>query len=351
MEMVQDQKSGDNNTKTEYVNVLVMASMRTGSSFVGELFKQNPEFLYIFEPLRALKLHDNDAMLPVLGIEMLRDMYKCNFKTKTTKDFLTNLYNPRVKSGKRDIVRVWVDELERGGATCDYGDGTCFKMSPPRASNSCSGFKYRGIKTIRIQDLNLVVYLMNLADIKLKVINVLRDPRAMMASAIPLHLSKYQKASRSATQYTLTTEHWDDDLDHRLNVYCTSMMRNFLLGTKGTWMPKNQYVPLRYEDMAAAPYDVARKVYDFLGLKLPEIVTKWLEKNTVADLKNDHALYAYTTKRNSTAAAQGWRGRMTFDLAKKIENTGDCGRFMDLLGYRKVIDQGMLQNISVSLLV
>ncbi|XP_077987545.1 carbohydrate sulfotransferase 1-like [Glandiceps talaboti] len=338
--------SVDEKDNSQPINVLVVASMRTGSSFVGELFKQNPDFLYIFEPLRALQLGDNDPLLPVQGIEMFEDMYTCNFSTPTTMDFLNKLYNPRIPVGKKDIVRAWVDDSSQ---ECGAHDTYCHRMNSKTASHSCNGYKYRSIKTIRLQDLNLLVYLMSHHQVQLRIINVMRDPRAMMASVMPLQLGKYRKASKRDTHFVLKTEHLDEDLLHRLNVYCTTMLHNILLGTKGKWLPKNKYFPLRYEDMANSPMTIAEKIYDFLGISLHTNVRNWLERNTKEDIKGDHGMYAYLTKRNSTATAQSWRSRITFDLAKVIENTGDCPQFMELLRYKKVKTPEMLQDVSISL--
>ncbi|XP_002734475.3 carbohydrate sulfotransferase 1-like [Saccoglossus kowalevskii] len=329
------------------VNVLVLASMRTGSSFVGEIFKQNKEFLYIFEPLRGLNLKDDDPMLPVLGLEMMNDMYNCNFSTPATNAFLDKLYNARVPLGKRDVVSAWVNKKYCTGWSQKFQFfNRCLNLNSDTAEESCTSFKYKAIKIIRLHDLNSFVYLVRDPKVNLKIINVLRDPRAMMASVIPIAIHNYKAFTKEKTNFVLKKDQLSPESLQRLKTYCAMGMRNYLLGTKGKRVLGNSYFHVRYEDMASDPEKIALQIYEFLGIEFPQRVSEWIQENTNEDM-TEHALYAFKTKRNSKETSQKWRHRLNYDLVEEIENTGECARFMEVMGYRKAESQHMLSNMSI----
>ena len=45
------------NINKEEQNLIILSSLRSGSSFLGQLFNQNPSIFYYFEPL--FPLHDS----------------------------------------------------------------------------------------------------------------------------------------------------------------------------------------------------------------------------------------------------------------------------------------------------
>ncbi|XP_077987546.1 carbohydrate sulfotransferase 1-like [Glandiceps talaboti] len=347
----------DNGVKKVYntshpLNVVVLASIRTGSSFVGEILKQNPMFIYFYEPIKSLGLEDDDPRLLVQGVDMLENLYRCRFDQTSTEMFLDKMYNPKTGVGKLGIVFAWVDEsIPDVIEDCGGRHGThCFRMTPKKASETCKVYRYRGVKTIRLHELSTFLPLIKNEDIGLKIINLIRDPRAMLASVIPLHLSNFKLQGLVKVKYPLTLEHLNKGIIQRLNKYCTSLLRNILLGIRGNWFPRDQYYPLRYEDMAIAPLEMTKEVYDFLGIDMIRDVNTWLEMNTKRGYTGSFRVHPYSTRRNSHAASQAWRGRITFDLAKEIENTGDCGDLMDVVGYKRVTSPAMLKNMSISLI-
>lgn len=65
--------------------VLILANMRTGSSFVGELFGENKDVFYLFEPgLSLQRTVDNfkfgQQILVDSYLYMLRKLFLCDFK-------------------------------------------------------------------------------------------------------------------------------------------------------------------------------------------------------------------------------------------------------------------------------
>ena len=49
---------------------MIVTYMRSGSTFTGDLFNQNPDVFYVFEPLHAIRLYTTGQSW-VLGSEKL----------------------------------------------------------------------------------------------------------------------------------------------------------------------------------------------------------------------------------------------------------------------------------------
>ncbi|XP_077981797.1 carbohydrate sulfotransferase 1-like [Glandiceps talaboti] len=106
----------------------------------------------------------------------------------------------------------------------------------------------------------------------------------------------------------------------------------------GDWL-FHRYHLLRYEDLAHNPISTAQRVYEFLGLDLPETVASWLRENT------DHrAGNMYSTTRDSDETAQAWKSSLSYDVIKEAESTNGCKEFMQWAGYRQVKNDKELLN-------
>ncbi|XP_006825332.1 carbohydrate sulfotransferase 1-like [Saccoglossus kowalevskii] len=332
------------------VNVLLMASMRTGSSFLGEMFRQHPDYLYIFEPPRGLRLKDYDPMLTVNGVQMLTDIYNCDFTSPFSKPLLDNLFNPVVSLARRNVVPAWVNEKYCSGWNDQFKIYTkCSPMSPSMASESCRSFKGVVAKVIRIYDIYPWFHLMMNSTVNLKVVNLIRDPRGVIASVIPVHIKQYaSQINKQDIDIQLEEKHFDDALSRRLSLYCSTMLRNVLVSKHAKWLPEENYMAIRYEDMAENPTKAANTIFNFLGTDVHDNVKRWIKENTNYTDGSNSPYYAWETKRNSKEVSQKWRQKMTYGLAKKIEDTGDCSHLLETVGYRKVENPKQLKDPAVS---
>ncbi|XP_070581487.1 carbohydrate sulfotransferase 1-like [Ptychodera flava] len=334
---------------TPQTNVLVLASMRTGSSFIGEILNRNPKVLYAFEPIKQLMLKDGAPTLPFRGANQLRDFYACDFSSPDLKKYL-DFYNSLAPPSRLDYVKAWVNKDNCKLKLSGYGWESCKRISADGATKSCRKYDIRAVKIIRIRDLSMFTHLMADPEVNLRVLNVVRDPRGMMSSVMPLHLNNYQVISKRVADRVLSVDHFNKNpgLRDRLKAYCDSMLRNYLLGQQ-PWFPRGRHMVIRYEDAAYDPRGMAAKIYSFLGVSMHGNVLRWLDVNTnIGDNERD-LNYIYSTRRNSGQTAESWRRKVTFDLAEAIQNTGSCREFMNTMGYRIVHSAAELLNQSLSL--
>ncbi|XP_077861689.1 carbohydrate sulfotransferase 1-like [Saccoglossus kowalevskii] len=325
---------GNKSTIISRVNLLISAGMRTGSSFVSQLINSHPDFFFLFEPLYGLKdVGDNGPELAVSGVHLLSRIYSCDFSVHGISQYF-NWYN---------TLSSW------------QRDNTCQSMNEHRAKNCCLATKHMATKVIRLLDVRDFVPLMQDLEMDLKVISVVRDPRAMMTSVIPLYLSGYTFDRKTANMIR-DVKDLDDVLLERLKRYCDINLRNHALvtskvGSLFSW--KANVLQLRFEDIASDPRKTVDTIYKFIGLKTSSQVYEWITNNTNVDEKvlQKRERYGYMTQRNSTEVVSKWRRQVTLELVKAIQNTGVCARYMQVFGYESVNNAYQLHDDTFNLYV
>ncbi|XP_038056097.1 carbohydrate sulfotransferase 3-like [Patiria miniata] len=312
------------------VRMFILANMRTGSSFVGDIFGSSSDVFYLFEPGLSLNealenLEDRPRVLSGVYLRMLRRLYLCDFRQL---DFYLQWLSQKDMFNLRKLAPRLHDLCSKSPAK-----GSC-TITREMATESCQQSKYLVVKSIRIPDIMLLMPMMEDEAIKLKVVHLVRDPRPMIASRV--------------IALTRTRVTWlSDSIREFLCLYCKSNWENMVLGTQNPRI-KDRYMFLRYEDAALDPVAAARRMHQFLGhSRVPESVLKWIDVNTKS-AKPGRPLYS--TARNSSKAYRAWRDGFPFDTAKAIEGTGQCAGMMARMGYIPLVDEKHLRNSSLSLL-
>ncbi|XP_054773224.2 carbohydrate sulfotransferase 1-like [Lytechinus pictus] len=334
----------DGDTKAKRVNVLIVAAMRTGSSFLGELFLERNDFFYMFEPGRLL-MHKLDELgltrvvMVTKLIQMLENFYQCKFQDM--QFFIDRLNSDTLRGRKQAVPLLVTDQF------CVLHEFKRFKFRRPKdeckavtediLETACTGRAHTAIKSIRILDINLVLKLIEGEETDLKLIHLVRDPRSMILSRLKLampHIRVFNVTELSETYRNILLK------------YCSSWHQNYEIGHYVPFVQKN-YLMVRYEDIARDPYGSARKIYKFVGLgtSIPSSVRNWIIKNTNANDQSKKKSVSFSTKRDSKSVLVSWKSRLTVQMARAIEEIGDCSRLMQATGYTLIgNDPRMLSN-------
>ncbi|XP_077994480.1 carbohydrate sulfotransferase 3-like [Glandiceps talaboti] len=182
--------------------------------------------------------------------------------------------------------------------------------------------------------------------LNLKVINIVRDPRSMMSSIIPMYYSHWIYNKIEADKVRSGGD-FNESLIEKLKNYCEIMLRNYLLYTANSsraW--KENFLVLRFEDIAGNPQKYAEVMYSHVGIDITTEVYRWIDDNTHLN-KEVHG--DYTTQRQSSTVVNDWRQRVTFNLIEKIQNYEICREYMHELRYILAENFTMLRNTKVSL--
>ncbi|XP_077996461.1 carbohydrate sulfotransferase 1-like [Glandiceps talaboti] len=311
------------------VNIMIMAGARTGSSFVGDFFRSNPTVFYLFEPLFAFRYIRPSPRMSVIGVNALAKMYDCDF------------------SG---YPKQWGEYFKR--LTPNRFSPTMEMCAPLLLAHQtvrkcCQGAQHRVAKVIRLPDVRDIITLMESPTLNLKVINVVRDPRARMASFINMYYSKWTENKRESDKVRDVgdlNEYLLDEMKH----YCEEMLRNYILfkaNSSRAW--KENFLIIRFEDVAQNPRTYANIMYSHVGIDVDNEVYKWIDNNTQVNNKQHGG---FGTTRKSSAVVNDWRNRMTFKLVERIQDCTICREYMTNLHYIIAQNVTMLKDKTIPLL-
>nr|XP_019934357.1 PREDICTED: carbohydrate sulfotransferase 1-like [Paralichthys olivaceus] len=345
-------------------HILILATTRSGSSFVGQLFNQHPEVFYLFEPL----FHVQSALLPRLV--QSRSLAERRVMMGAARDLLRSLYHCHLISLENYIrphpANHSTDKLFRRGASrslcsppvCEVplgpdeqslvltDEGECGKRCGPLnvslAADACRGKRHIAIKTVRIPQISDLRALIEDPRLNLKVVQLVRDPRGILASRVETFRDTYR-----LWRLWRATGRRPHNLDlGQINTVCEDFLRSVSMGlAKPAWL-RGRYMLLRYEDIARFPVQKTRELYSFLGLVLDQSVEDWIINNTrgSSDLSSRHK---FTTVRDSAANAENWRVKLSFDMVVYTQTV--CQPLLEILGYKNVFHPRELKNFSHSL--
>ncbi|KAG9272003.1 carbohydrate sulfotransferase 1 [Astyanax mexicanus] len=348
----------NNSRKT---HVLILATTRSGSSFVGQLFNQHSDVFYLFEPL----YHVQTTLIPhythsrntadrrvMLGAsrDLLRSLYDCDLY------FLESYFKPQPANHTTDkLFRRGASRALCSPPVCDafspsepyIDEGECIRkcssLNLSLAVESCRERRHVAIKTVRIPEIADLRALIEDPRLNLKVVHLVRDPRGILSSRIETFRDTYRlwriwrATGRKPYNLDLT----------QLSTVCEDMLRSTTTGSSRPLWLRGRYILVRYEDLARNPLQKTTEIYDFLGLPMEKSVEEWIRNNTRGS--NDiSAKHKYGTVRDSAANAESWRLKLSHEIVEHTQTV--CQQVLEELGYKPVNSPEELKNMSVSVI-
>ncbi|KAK2867094.1 hypothetical protein Q8A67_025211 [Cirrhinus molitorella] len=333
-----DENPYDNYNSSRKTNILILATPRSGSSFVGQLFNQHSDVFYLFEPL----YHVQTTLIPHLSPS--RYAVERRVMLGASRDLLRSLYNCDLyfleSYIKPQPANHTTDKLFRRGASkalcsmpvCDAFSPSdsnieerdcvrkCGSLNFIFASESCQKKHHVAIKTVRIPEVNDLKALIEDPRLNLKVIQVVRDPRGILSSRIETFLDTYH-----------LWRIWRDKgrkppkLDFiKLKTMCDDFLNSVSTGLSQLPWLRGRYMLVRYEDLARNPLQKTKEVYTFLGLSMEKSVVDWIQNNTRGN--NDmSAKLKYGMMRDSPANAESWRLKLSYEMVNYTQTVSDAG--------------------------
>ncbi|KAK7807766.1 hypothetical protein U0070_000081 [Myodes glareolus] len=336
-------------------HVLLMATTRTGSSFVGEFFNQQGNIFYLFEPLwhieRTVSFQPGGASAAgsalvyrdVLKQLLLCDLYVLEpFISPPPEDHLTQFLFRRGSSRSLCEDPVCTPFVKKVFEKYRCRNRRCGPLNVTLAAEACRSKDHVALKAVRIRQLEFLQPLAEDPRLDLRVIQLVRDPRAVLASRMVAFAGKYESWKKWLTE---GQDRLSEDEVQRLRGNCESIRLSAELGLRQPAWLRGRYMLVRYEDVARRPLQKAREMYGFAGIPLTPQVEDWIQKNTQAARDSSDV---YSTQKNSSEQFEKWRFSMPFKLAQVVQAA--CGPAMHLFGYKLARDAASLTNRSISLL-
>ncbi|XP_077986151.1 carbohydrate sulfotransferase 3-like [Glandiceps talaboti] len=258
------------------------------------------------------------------GVNLLSNIYECNFKT------YAELWEKYFK---------W--RSPHGVTKHTFKNEQCLRFLSSTVTTCCKKALHKAVKVIRMLDIRDVIPLMEKRDLNLKVINTVRDPRAMVNSLIPYYSAQWDRKRKPEGQQR-DIKHLNEFTMDVLKYYCEVMLRNYLLFRQNSTQAwKKNFLVLRFEDIALNQKEYADIMYNHVGIEVHKDVYTWIDNNSLIK-KEQHG--GWGTIRNRTAEVYTWRSTMTFALVQKIQNVSMCRKYMRSLRYQFVKSESELKN-------
>ncbi|CAG9840075.1 unnamed protein product [Diabrotica balteata] len=278
------------------IRTIIITTWRSGSTFLGDILNAVPGNYYHYEPLLdygIVQIRGPPDAKPAL--ETLKSLLNCDY---------SNLYN-YLNFGLSHVylfthnTRLW-DQ-------CEIYPTYCWNAT--FLNKFCKLFPFQSMKSVRLR-LALAEKLLQDEDLNVKVILLVRDPRGTMQSR----------------------KHRDwcpgmPDCDQPYNL-CRDLVSDYKAAGPLLQIYPDRFRVLRYEDLSLDPNEIARDLFDFLGLHFHRNVEKFLATHTRFNIGG-----VSSTFRDSKSTPFHWKADLNYTEVQNIEE--NCEEAMRLWGYNR----------------
>uniref|UniRef100_H2Z2N5 Sulfotransferase n=1 Tax=Ciona savignyi TaxID=51511 RepID=H2Z2N5_CIOSA len=323
--------------------LIIMSSMRTGSSFTGQLFNQHPDVFYFFEPLFPLQ----DKVVQLCACFLSIKRLVLSIYTKCPIYCLININLYLLMHYQYCSIRIFAF-VHRSSTKALCGEDLCpqvdscskCRMFPTskQIEEKCNAANLRVIKTVRTCHLDHLSRVRSSIGENFKIIHLVRDPRATALSRLRMH-------------YGLGNITREMKINCDFDVTNLETFKNRKLDPVNNWLHGN-YMVVRYDDIVMNPINFFKQTTEFVNrdvtgkpidLHHPDVLD-WLQENT-----RSSEGHFYSTKRNITQQATKWRNEIEMDMVRSVQSV--CSRMMEYFGYRKVTTASELKDSSLNLVL
>ncbi|XP_061469432.1 carbohydrate sulfotransferase 6-like [Rhineura floridana] len=336
-------------TKT---HVLILSSWRSGSTFAGQLFSQNPAVFYMMEPAKHVWNRmpwGSPELLQGPLRDLLRSIFLCDMEALCAYiENPSNVYNlfmwpmsralcspPACEAFSRSDI-VGVKECQ---SQCGH---TPFE----KISEACTTYSHVAVKTVRFFQLEALYPLLRDPSLHLHVIHLVRDPRAVYASRQVVSLLPDDLLISNAVNSTPSTR----GVMHKICRTQAEMYLAALYRMPPAW--RGRYLLTRYEDLVGDPQGHLAKWYQFTGLTSSHRLESWLYNITHWPNGKKSGLSRVEPlgiQRNANMVSQAWRKHLSFQEVQDVQTI--CKQAMEVFGYKPVGSEEEQRDLTLDLVL
>ncbi|XP_046737913.1 carbohydrate sulfotransferase 4-like [Diprion similis] len=276
------------------IRSVIVARVRSGSTFLGDIVAAHPAVFYHCEPLLDFgTIRITDPPLTSQALKNLKRLLNCEYVDLDhyIEHGKTEYWNFRFNSP------LWTQ--------CQAHKSICYDSR--FLSGMCELFPFQSMKIARLR-LHIAKEL--LADKKLgvRLVLLVRDPRGILQS-------------RKHTSFCSKNP---DCMDPGL--LCADLVSDFNSAVELQEKYPTTFRVIRYEDLSVEPHKQVEELFKFYGLHFHPNVKKYLDTHTKHNVGD-----VYSTYRNSKTAPFHWRTNLEFEEVEEIQRT--CFMAMKHWGY------------------
>ncbi|NWV01616.1 CHST4 sulfotransferase, partial [Upupa epops] len=336
--------------KPSLVHILILSSWRSGSSFTGQIFSQHPSVFYLMEPAWHVwvTMHQNSAQVLHMAVrDLVRSVFLCDMSV-----FDAYMSSQKQKS---DLFQWETSRALCSPPACDLFSRSdiipagncktiCSKYPFSKVEEACKTYSHVAIKEVRFFDLKVLYPLLADPSLNLKIIHLVRDPRAVFRSR-----ENTMADLKRDSNIIVGSQGTKGEMGpyYTMQVICKSHVEIYKAGRKATpSFLKDRYLLVRYEDIVRDPVARAAQMYRFAELHFTAELQKWVHNITHG--KGQGAQAFDIGSRDALGVSQAWRKTLPFQKVQKVQNV--CKDAMDLLGYQLLRSEEEQKNMSLDLL-
>lgn len=344
-------KSYDSAASDPKVHVLLLSSWRSGSSFLGQVFSQHPSVFYLMEPawhVWTTMKKSGARTLRMAVRDLMRSVYQCDFSVmdsymlenrKTSSLFMW--YQSRALCSPPVCFQAPFGQIS-DASKCQE---ECVSLDFDKVEKACEIYSHVVLKETRFFELESIYPLLQDPNLDLRIVHLVRDPRAVYRSREESALSLKMDNAIVLEQRVVPEA---EEQYRVMQEICQSHMR---ISETATQNPpqflKGRYKLVRYEDVTRNPLQEIRDIYDFVGLKMTNEMEAWIDKMTHGKGKGNAGNAFDVISRNASQVSQAWRTMLPHNKVKRIQEL--CKEAMSLLNYRTVDSEVEQRRLDINL--
>ena len=297
--------------------VILVTSYRSGSTFLGKLFDENPRVQYLFEPLHTVsvrKFYDRNDLLGA--------------KQRHTDSEISMLYLQQIFHNCSVFSTAFYEERwNRCGDAREnqeiYGTDDC----PHRRSVSqiCNYRSTTVLKEIRLRKLSDLLLINDVRAADVRIVHYTRHPLGVMSSRVGggrlFNWNKKTTIESGVGRARVTRLAWE------AYNYCSEATEIQRLLERDPWL-KASYLYVTHQQLSLDPVKTTKKIYNHVGLDLSSDLLEFVKNTTTGKADDSQDQAQLMTSRVSKNVVFSWKdlNRMEHDHVRAIETV--CSRLL-----------------------
>ncbi|XP_044283804.1 carbohydrate sulfotransferase 6-like [Varanus komodoensis] len=337
--------------KPAQAHILILSSWRSGSSFLGQLFSQHPDVFYLMEPAWHVwaAMQQNSAKVLHMAVrDLVRSVFKCDMS-------VFDAYMPW-KRNLSDLFQWAVSRALCTNPACEYFQRIeitsenacktlCGKYPFSKVEEACKTYSHVVLKEVRFFDLKVLYPLLTDPSLNLKIIHLVRDPRAVVKSR---EQSAKALARDNGIVLGMNGTKLEDSQYKVLKEICRSHVQIYETATlKPPGFLKDRYLMIRFEDLVRDPLAEITAIYKFADLQLSNKLENWIYNITHGHGPSRKKEAFLITSRDAVNVSQAWRNVLSFQKVKRVQEV--CKGALNILGYQLVESEKEQKDLSIDL--
>lgn len=164
------------------------------------------------------------------------------------------------------------------------------------------------------------------SDSNVKVIHLIRDPRAVLKSQHRVGSFKWRDVAKASSEF------------------CQRVENDISVSTNLSKIHTNRILTVRYEDIVDYPLETGRKMYAFFNLDMTLPIQKYIWNITYGGHKD--GCFICIVRSNATSTANTWRRKLPFHLVNEMQQ--GCGKVLRIMGYRTFNNSQEVKDLQLS---